>query len=280
VGEDGRTGWGEVAPIPWFGTETLEEAIAFLQQMPPLLTDLEIASIPDTLPTCQFGLGSAHQAITGADVQLGDDIPLQFSALLPAGEAALKTWPALWERGYRTLKWKIAVQSADAEMKIFQQLAAVLPEGTKLRLDANGGLTLQEAIVWLNLLPMTQRIQVEYLEQPLPTAEFQPMLQLSRTFSTPLALDESVTTLMQLEQCHRQGWQGVMVIKPAIAGYPQRLAHLLSTCQMDTVFSSVFETETGRAMALSLARCFSHSQRAIGFSLDPWFAGVTEMAQH
>jgi o-succinylbenzoate synthase len=313
--DDGVTGWGEVAPIPWFGTETVEEAIAFFKQLPTVLTNVEISSVPNTLPASQFGLGSAHQAIYGTQYTLNSfDMPctwppqppnsggrnpksrvvspqtwgvrgasaiqycdesksefqgLTFCGLLPAGEAALKAWQPLWKEGYRTFKWKIAVRPIEVEMGLFQDLAAALPIGAKLRLDANGGLAAKEAIQWLRLFQDIQRIQVEYLEQPLRPEQFKAMAQLSRSFSTPIALDESVATLAQLEHCHQQGWQGVTVIKAAIAGYPQRLAAFLTGRQIDAVFSSVFETQVGRNAALSLAQAFNSKGRAVGFSIKP-----------
>jgi o-succinylbenzoate synthase len=313
--EDGVTGWGEVAPIPWFGTETVAEAIAFFDQLPPVLTNLEISSVPNSLPACQFGLGSAHQAIDGTQYTSDNlDIPctwppqppkfggrnpksqvispqnwgvrgasaiqygyetksefkdLTFCGLLPAGKAALKAWKPLWSQGYRTFKWKIAVRPIEVEMGLFQDLAAALPIGSKLRLDANGGLTVPEAIQWLRLFEEAQNIQVEYLEQPLPPEQFKAMTQLCRSFSTSIALDESVATLAQLEHCHQQGWQGVMVIKAAIAGYPQRLAAFLSGRQIDAVFSSAFETDVGRNAALALAQAFNSKGRAVGFGIKP-----------
>jgi o-succinylbenzoate synthase len=266
--EDGVIGWGEVAPIPWFGTETLEEAIAFCKQLPAVLTNLEISSVPNMLPACQFGLGSAHQAIYGLGLT-SEVTDLNFCCLLPAGEAALKAWQPLWQQGYRTFKWKIAVRPIEEEMGLFQDLAAALPIGSKLRLDANGGLTIKEAIQWLRLFQDIQRIQVEYLEQPLHPDRFKDMALLCSNFSTPIALDESVATLAQLEHCYQQGWTGVMVIKAAIAGYPQRLAAFLTGRQIDAVFSSAFETEVGRKTALALAQAFNSKGRAVGFGIQP-----------
>jgi o-succinylbenzoate synthase len=271
--EDGVIGWGEVAPIPWFGTETLEEAIAFFNQLPPVLTNIEISSVPNHLPASQFGLGSAHQSIYGLVGITSEGTDLTFCGLLPAGTAAFKAWKPLWQQGYRTFKWKIAVQPMEVEMRLFQHLAAALPKGTKLRLDANGGLTVKEAIQWLRISQDTQNIQVEYLEQPLPPEQFKAMAQLSRSFSTPIALDESVATLAQLEHCYQQGWKGVMVIKAAIAGHPQNLASFLTGKQIDAVFSSAFETEVGRRAALVLAQAFNSKGRAVGF-------GITSRPSH
>jgi o-succinylbenzoate synthase len=58
-----------------------------------------------------------------------------------------------------------------------------------------------------------------------------------------------------------------MVVKAAIAGYPQALRDFLNTHTVDVVFSSVFETEVGRRAALALAQVFNASDRAIGFGV-------------
>ena len=99
------------------------------------------------------------------------------------------------------------------------------------------------------------------------------MTQLTQAYRTPLALDESIATLQQLQHCHRQGWQGVMVIKPAIAGYPQALREFLQHHPIDAVFSSVFETEVGRNAALRLAQDCG-IRRAVGFGVEHWFVEV------
>jgi hypothetical protein len=64
-----------------------------------------------------------------------------------------------------------------------------------------------------------------------------------------------------------------MVIKAAIAGYPQNLASFLAGKQIDAVFSSAFETEVGRKTALALAQIFNSKGRAIGF-------GITSRPSH
>jgi o-succinylbenzoate synthase len=264
--EDGVIGWGEVAPIPWFGTETLAAAIAFCQTLPILLTETDILCVPNALPACQFGFGSAWESLSTppSAIELN---PSQVSALLPAGAAALSTWSAFWEKGHRTFKWKIGVLDVPQELELCQTLTAALPKDAKLRLDANGGLTLEQAKQWLETCDRSSHLCIEYLEQPLPPDQFEAMRQLAQAYKTPLALDESVATVAQLQQCHARGWRGVMVVKAAIAGYPQALRDFLNTHTVDVVFSSVFETEVGRRAALALAQAFNASDRAIGFGV-------------
>ncbi|MEH2161836.1 MAG: o-succinylbenzoate synthase [Nostoc sp.] len=271
--ESGKVGWGEIAPISWFGSETLEQALDFCGQLPEKITDEIILSIPDELPACQFGFESAWE--WGSEF-FSMPNPQSFSGLLPSGEAALNQWGTLWQRGYRTFKWKIGVYAIANELKIFESLIHALPAFTKLRLDANGGLTYEEAKLWLwtcdNLKANAElAVEIEFIEQPLPVEQFQGILELSKSYETAIALDESVATLKQLAACYQQGWRGIFVIKPGIVGSPSRLRKFCHQYKIDTVFSSVFETAIARLAALQLAAELSRNNRAIGFGIDHFF---------
>ena len=201
---------------------------------------------------------------------------LNYSGLLPTGIDALDLWQPLLHQGYRTFKWKIGVAPIEDEIKIFNQLIDLLPTTVKLRLDANGGLSLESAKVWLE---ECDRTIVEFIEQPLPLDQFDAMLELSNQYTTPIALDESVATIDQLETHYTKGWRGIFVIKPAIAGSPKRLRQFCQTYQIDAVFSSVFETSIGRQAALNLAIELSNPNRAVGFGINHWFNEDEEWLQ-
>ncbi|MEJ6482898.1 o-succinylbenzoate synthase [Nostoc punctiforme UO1] len=295
--ESGKVAWGEIAPISWFGSETLEQALNFCRQLPGEITDEIIFSIPDELPACQFGFesawemgsstsatlsgrGAGEQASKGAEeknLNLSSALhSLRYSGLLPSGKAALNQWEGLWKRGYRTFKWKIGVYAIAHELKIFESLIHTLPAFTKLRLDANGGLSYEEANLWLRTCDNLKAngelpLEIEFIEQPLPVEQFQRMLELSMSYETAIALDESVATLGQLAACHQQGWRGIFVIKPGIVGSPSRLRKFCHQHQIDTIFSSVFETAIARQAALQLAAELSQNNRAIGFGIDHFF---------
>jgi len=265
----GKISYGEIAPVSWFGSESIEQAWNFCCQLPPKVTQGMIATIPDTLPACQFGFESALEVRDRESC-------LTYSGLLPAGEAALETWGKLWEKGYRTFKWKIGVEAIAEELEIFAKLME-LPVSAKLRLDANGGLSYDRAQLWLQMCDRFAEnpagsVEVEYLEQPLAVEEFAAMLELSRCYRCAIALDESVATLKQLQECYDKGWRGIFIIKPAIAGFPSRLRQFCRQYQIDAVFSSVFETEIGKSAALKLARELSSPNRTVGFGVDHLFA--------
>ncbi len=294
----GRVGYGEIAPLEWFGTETLDQAWEFCQGLSGKLKSDESEScelesgepnaaamftISPTLPACQFGfeaavlssqLGSCSQ-LHESDRHLVTSLP--HSALLPTGEAALQAWQSLWEQGARTFKWKIGVAPIQSELRRLTHLLQQLPNGVQLRLDANGGLMWNTACEWLEVC--ADYPQIEFLEQPLPVGALDEMLELSDRYPTPLALDESVATLPQLEQCYQRGWRGIFVVKAAIAGSPALLRQFCQQPQVDVVWSSVFETAIARCyiegcLIPSLIPLMSQ-QRPLGFGTRHWFTDNT-----
>lgn len=267
----GRSRQGEIAPISWFGSESIEQAILWCQQVGDTITTAEIYQIPDHLPACQFGVGSALVAFDPA-IPVSTSIP-DLSALLPSGIAALAQIPALSAQGYLTFKWKIGVLPIAEEMTIWQQLVLDLPEAGKLRLDGNGGLSYSQAQQWLELC--SQAPCIDFIEQPLGVDAIEQMQALAQRYDTPIAIDESVATFTRIKAAYAQGWRGIYVIKPGIAGFPWLLADLITRHQLDVVFSSVMETSIGRDAAFRLASELQLT-RGMGFGIDDWFVEVPQ----
>jgi len=261
---NGNIAYGEIAPLPWFGSETLSQALEFCQGLGETIAAQDIKEISDRLPCCQFALESAWLSLNNTSQD--DFADLDYCYLLPAGEQALTAWQAIYQtRNNNTFKWKIGVYALEQEIKILQQLVKALPPGVKLRLDANGGYDLNQA---KQLLRVTDQLEkIEFVEQLLPPNKLEIMRKLSQEHSTSLALDESVASFRQLQLVHQQGWQGIFVIKAAIMGKPSRLLEYCQANLLDIVFSSVFETEVGRSAVLNLARKLNHP-RAVGFGVD------------
>jgi O-succinylbenzoate synthase len=264
----GEVGYGEIAPLPWFSTETFDAVLQFCSHAPDWITTDDIAAIPDRLPATQFGFESAWQQLQSSLSQSADYSQLKESGLLPLGASALSSWQALWQQGYETFKWKIGNLALEQELKILQELCQVLPSTAKLRLDANG--KLDEPTTRKFLTACEDQSQIEFIEQPLPPDRFPTLLQLTADYQTPIALDESVATLAHLRQCHDQGWLGIVVIKAAIVGFPSQLRAFCQNHDLDLVFSSVFETAIGRAASLQLAQDLGNPERAIGFGVQDW----------
>ena len=270
----GKVSQGEIAPLPWFGSETMTQALQFCQQLGATVAEADISAIPDTLPACQFAFESALSNLSGDDQQ-NNDADLNYCYLLPAGEQALTVGQSIYNDQFpTTFKWKIGVYPLATEITILRQLVSSFPAQTKLRLDANGGLNLQQTE---KLLRVTDNLSaIEFIEQPLPPGSFDEMLSLTNEYSTLLALDESVANFHQLEAAHQQGWKGIFIIKAAIMGFPSRLRQFCQDNYIDKVFSSVFETEIGRQAVLQLAKELNNHNRAIGFGVKHWFKSKSD----
>lgn len=266
--QQGKISFGEIAPISWFGSETLEQAWEFCQQLHAEITTETIFSIPSTLPACQFGFESAWEM--GNRKEGKSDFSFPYSYLLPTGASAIEAWQTPWNQGICTFKWKIGAVDIKEEIKIFNQLIQALPATVQLRLDANGGLSKQEAYQWLEIADDLGI--VEFLEQPLPIQQFDAMLAMSKQYLTPIALDESVANLKQLEDCYLRGWRSIFVIKVAIFGSCRGLRQFCQAHEIDAVFSSVFESAVARNAALQIATELACSHRALGFGVNHWFS--------
>lgn len=273
--ENGNTGWGEIAPLPSFGSETMAQGLKFCQQVGAAITIAEIYNISDRLPACQFAFETALLNLT--EVAGDRPVNLNYCYLLPAGKQALTAWQEHHQPHPLTFKWKIGVLPIAEEITIFQKLICALPPTSKLRLDANAGLDSQQARQWLQVAEDSNRI--EFIEQPLSPDRFTEMLLLSQEYSTAIALDESVANFNQLKAVYERGWQGIFVIKAAIMGYPSRLLSFCQNNAIDAVFSSVFETQVGRQAVLQLAAKLNSDRpkgndfpnRAVGFGVNHWF---------
>ena len=59
--ESGRVGFGEIAPIPWFGTETLAAAEEICRKFGANVTLEVLDAIPEQMGCVRFALGQARE---------------------------------------------------------------------------------------------------------------------------------------------------------------------------------------------------------------------------
>jgi len=253
---NGKIVFGECAPIPWFGTETVGEAAAACAALGGRVSDAQLDAVSAKYPCLGFaferlsfsfgvrdfspafdsGIYPAARTKEGGPmnwpVESGTEVPhsikdarlaapvasLPVAALLPAGRAALEKIPALSESGFRAFKWKVGLIDASDELALLDDVLAALPSGASLRLDANGAWTRRAAERWL---ARCADYPIEFVEQPIaPDAKNSDdlLLGLAGDYPTPLALDESVATAAATRRWLRLGWPGVFVTKPSLLG--------------------------------------------------------------
>ena len=280
VEQEGRVGYGEVAPLPKFGSETLAEATAFLEQ---LVSQPEIAA-PANLPCCAFAL-SAAQIVTerGSFYSLENGAaPYQsaprfsssrvvvpprdysVSALLPSGSTALRLADEKSKAGYRSMKWKIGVEPIAKEITTARSLLDSLPSTVRLRFDANAGLVASELEKWLEFL-IPYRSRVDFIEQPLACGQEALMADYMAATGICIALDESLNGSDRERWLEPNAWAGALVIKAPLMGELSQLADRLTPVAERVVLSSVFETGIGLENSLRLADSLPQLFRPIGY---------------
>ena len=290
--EGGGVGYGEAAVIPWFGTETADEAEAACRELGEHVDDARLESVParlaclrNAIASARFEIGQVSDRPNGRESGMGQVTDLTYlpvAALLPAGRAALAGIAPKAEAGFRTFKWKVGVGDAADELALLDDVCAALPEGAKLRLDANGAWDRRTAERWLE---RSAERPVEFIEQPCfagagetttRRAKADDLLRgLAESFPTPIALDESIAGEGDVERWLALGWRGIFVVKPALLGDAAGALEKLAAAKADVVFSSALETAVGARAALRRAFAWKPpggAGRALGFGVWPLFA--------
>jgi O-succinylbenzoate synthase len=265
---DGSVGYGEAAPVPHHGTETVDADEVFCRSLgdTPAVGDLE--KTPHEL----FSLRNALMAAMEAPSVAGASGSHPVAALLPAGSDALAKGPLMGEEGFRVFKWKVGGGDAQDEMGLFDDLLGSLPSGSKVRLDANGGWNRRTAERWLDLASARP---VEFVEQPIsPDARGATdlLLGLASDYPVPIGLDESVASDEDVIRWIEVGWRGPYVIKGSLLGDAKGTLGRLLAAKATVVFSSALETGIGAKAALRTALAWNGSKPAFGFGVWPLFA--------
>ncbi len=274
--EAGAVGYGEAAPIPHFGTETVEEDEAGLRVLGEWLRAEQLAAVPVRLGCLRHALAAARAGMGEPPTPVRETLGV--AALLPAGRAALAVAAGHAESGFRTFKWKVGVGDLGDELGLLDDLCAALPAGAKLRLDANGAWDRRQAERWLE---RCAERPIEFVEQPCfaPATESasrrkrsdELLLGLAGDFPTPLALDESLVGEGDIERWTQAGWPGVYVVKPSLIGDLGGALERLARAKAAVVFSSALETAVGAQTALQVAFGWDGEPRVLGFGVWPLF---------
>ncbi len=285
------TRFAEVAPLPFFGTETLAEAVAVLEGHREAVAEAVAArwtasragsaGLPsESLPRYPSEVGPALRwALDGLgwgfpEAPLGQTVPSArvlpglLSADLDArlGEA--------WAEGWRVFKLKIRVGDPSAELAAARELVRRLPPGGRLRLDANGGLDAETWRQWAKAATSGPGAPwpLDYLEQPLPPGQEAAAAAIAAETGAPWALDESVAQLPALADLAARYPTATLVVKPSLLGdLPGFLAWRAAHLEATLVYSSALETGLGQMVTRHLAARDQGRQLAAGLGIDTLF---------
>lgn len=285
---DGIRGYGDCAPLPAAGTEPPDRAAERLRHWcqraaagddpRSLLGDLAAESgtpcADAAVETALLDLEARRRGLTLrrllAGVEVARDAVAVNAMLGAAGRIDPDRVTTLVARGFRVLKLKVGDAPWQQELACVQALAARLPDGHALRLDANGAWGPAGArafIAGLDGLP------IDALEEPLRDPDDAGLVALQQRAGFSLALDESLPGRPRPIDPARLPVRR-LVLKPGAIGGPRRtlaLARLARAAGREVVLTSLVESAAGLWATAQLAAA-SGSPLAHGLATGDWLA--------
>jgi O-succinylbenzoate synthase len=268
---DGTFGFGEAAPIPTFGRESVEDLERACRALGGRVAEDVVSRLPKALGTLRHAFSDALGGDSGAPRHAS----LGVAALLPAGRAAIAEASAKAEAGFRVFKWKVGVGTPLDEMAMLDDLLGALPGGSRLRLDANGAWDRKTAGRWLDY---SSGRPIEFVEQPLASDSRgidDSLFGLAGDYPVPIALDESIASDEDALRWLERGWNGFFVVKSSLMGDAGGTLGRLASAHARVVFSSAIETALGARSALRHAFSWPGNVSALGFGVWPLFSDAT-----
>ncbi len=250
--QGGAEGWGEIAPLPRFSSETLDEALAEAKVIASHLQNAPNGASPGTLPSVRFGfelaLNSLHSSRSPVHHLRSPGEAVALCRLLFGTTAqVIAEARQLKEKGFLAAKIKVGQRPVKEDAELIREVAAEI-KGLMLRLDANGAWSLSEAEEFFRSLEDTR---IDFIEEPL--ADRRNLSTLAGRCSIPIALDETLRTPEALEFLPLAK---VLVLKPSLMGRVNSLTEFANSARGNgkrCVISSAWETGIGTNGLLRLA---------------------------
>ncbi|MXZ79181.1 MAG: o-succinylbenzoate synthase [Acidimicrobiia bacterium] len=249
VSDGGVTGWGEALPLPGWPGADLSATRRALEQW---AADPD----PDDLPDERFAHGAVELALldlearrtsrTQAKVLAGSNAvaeSVELNALVDDAQTAVAAVAA----GFGTVKLKVGASDLEGDVASVAAVRDAVGDDTRLRLDANGAWTAEEAV---EALAQLEQYDIEYVEEPV--AGMDALAQVASQSPIPVAVDESLGSAeTQIPESI-----AVVVVKPMALGGPRTAyaaAHRWIGQGRKVVVTNYFDSAIGQHAALSVA---------------------------
>ncbi len=261
--EEGNTGLGEIAPLPGWATESIEDAQRWIERLTggePLTADLRrwdemLADSPATHAGIELALLDLEARRAG--VRLAEMIAPDARASVPCNalltevdaEALADEASAAVSEGYGTLKVKVGGRPLLDDVRRIEAVRERVGPTIGLRADANGAWDLETAVHALGELAS---FDLEYVEQPVAHG----FAELRRLSPVRIAADESIVSPASARALIAERAVDVVILKPmAIGGLRAAgaIAREAAAAGIEVVITSVLDTAVGIAGALHLA---------------------------
>jgi len=139
-------------------------------------------------------------------------------------EANARKAAAFVEAGHTELKLKVG-RDLTQDYDTFAAIRERVGFDVKIRIDANMNWSVPAAIKWIKAL---EQFELQYTEQPVPDFDLEGMATVRRRVSSPIAADESCTTVRSALELIKAEACDVFVVYPSEAGGLTRASEIAS----------------------------------------------------
>lgn len=271
-----RIGLGESAPLEGFGMETLLETEKVLMDFQQSLINIEIKNLNDIekLLTKYDRTPAAKHGIELALLNLLAQVEhLSLSQLLAreksgsvreqvnvnavigviSSELAAVRAMEYYRKGYTCIKMKVGMNNFEADLRRVEAVRSQVGNEMQIRIDANQGWGVTEAIANLRSLEF---LNIEYVEQPVAANDLLGMAEVRKAQSIMVAADESVNNLFQLQQVIDAKAADIIILKPMALGgvlTAYHAANIAHKAGLEVVITTTLDGAIARQAAFALA---------------------------
>jgi o-succinylbenzoate synthase len=261
----GATGVGEATPLAGW-TESFEECREALERAQQVAAELDwgVALAKLDAPAARHGLSLAlaeararaaeqplYRSLDGDRTVTRVPVNTTIGTRADDPDAAARLAEAAVEAGYDCLKLKVGALDVEEDVERVRAVRNAVGDGITLRVDANGAWRPDQAE---RALAALGELDVEYVEQPLSTAELSAHARL-RDSPVDIALDESLAA-HDVEHIIDVEAADVLVLKPMVLGGPDRTVEAACQCRdagIDPVVTTTFDDVVARTGAVHAA---------------------------
>ncbi|GBO53580.1 O-succinylbenzoate synthase [Pseudanabaena sp. lw0831] len=269
-------GLGEAAPLDGFGMESLAETERVLREAQRSLINAEIHDLNDIeniltkydhTPAAKHGieLGLLNLLSQVQGISISQLLANSFSGIVrdqvavnavigaTTPERAVSKAKQYIEQGYHCLKIKVGTKDFEMDLRRVEAVRSQVGAHIQIRIDANQGWSVTEAIANLKKLEFSQ---IEYVEQPVAASDLLGMAEVRQSQSILVAADESVNNLSQLQQVVNTQAADIIILKPMALGgliTANHAAAIAFKAGLDVVVTTTIDGAIARQAAFDLA---------------------------
>ncbi len=253
--EDNKTGLSEVAPLPGFSIETLDQAFTETVSRLSKWVEGEALDSHSSLPSVAWGLSMAEYELQGL---LREEGFYQVAPLCSGDPDDLL--PALSELpGEKIAKIKVGLYEPIRDGILVNLFLESIPD-LHLRLDANRSWSLEKANQFAKYVKPDNRSRIRFLEEPC----MKPSDSITFAIESGMAIawDETLQNAVKNPDFSFGQLTGAkaIVIKPSLVGNIDRCIHLIEEAQslgLTAVVSSSLESSLGLTQLARFAKQFT-----------------------